>query len=72
MRNLRLGTNTTYIPLIGIGVSRLGETQILGLAPGVKHIFAFLDINMLEYLMQNIDQRNVCYAGTVLLNIDST
>ena len=30
-----------------------GVTQILGLASGVKHIFAFLDINMLVSPKQN-------------------
>ena len=44
---LRWGPNATYVPLTGVGVLRLGLTQILGLASGVMQIFTFLDTNML-------------------------
>ena len=52
-KNLRLGPNSTYIPLTCVGVScwgnanfkiRVGETQIL----------TFLDTNMLAFPVQNV------------------
>ena len=52
-RILRLGPNTTYIPLTRVGILHWGVMQILVFALGGTQILVFLDTNMLVFPTQN-------------------